>query len=109
MTKHATSVGSGIVARTERIPIHERAEAVVIAWMWYQTNAYDQMAIKRIKGKHRETKRLLAEASWRLLESIAEGSRFQPPIACCNGRWPPLLGTREAGIDLNRYNSLVHS
>jgi hypothetical protein len=31
--QHATPVGSGTVAGTERIPIHERAEAAVIAWM----------------------------------------------------------------------------
>jgi len=29
VTQHATPVGSGTVARTERIPIHERAEAAV--------------------------------------------------------------------------------
>ena len=30
VTLHATPVGSGTVTRTERIPIHERAEAAVI-------------------------------------------------------------------------------
>ena len=30
---HATPVGSGTVARTKRIPVEQRAEAAVIAWM----------------------------------------------------------------------------
>ena len=33
VTEHATPVGSGTVARTERIPVEQRAEAAVIAWM----------------------------------------------------------------------------
>lgn len=73
VTRHATPVGSGTVARTERIPIHQRAEAAVIAWMRHQTTTYDQMAIPRIKGKRRETRRLLAEASRRLLEAYRSG------------------------------------
>lgn len=39
---HATPVGSGTVARTQRIPIEQRAEAAVIAWMRHQTTLYDQ-------------------------------------------------------------------
>jgi len=34
---HATPVGSGTVARTQRIPIDERAEAAVLAWMRHKT------------------------------------------------------------------------
>src|SRR5687768_3058513 len=41
VTTHATPVGSGTVARTERIPVDERAEAAVIAWMRHQTTAYE--------------------------------------------------------------------
>ena len=33
ITTHATPVGSGTVARTQRIPINKRAQAAVIAWM----------------------------------------------------------------------------
>ena len=33
VTDHATPVGSGTVARTKRIPVEQRAEAAVIAWM----------------------------------------------------------------------------
>jgi hypothetical protein len=73
VTQHATPVGSGTVARTERIPIQQRAESAVIAWMRHQTTAYDQMVIPRIKGKRRETRRLLAEASRRLLEAYRVG------------------------------------
>ena len=64
---HATPVGSGTVARTERIPVEERAEAAVIAWMRHATTAYDQMTIARIKGRRREVRRELAEISRRIL------------------------------------------
>src|SRR6516162_4772836 len=41
VTEHATPVGSGTVARTKRIPVEQRAEAAVIAWLRHQTTAYD--------------------------------------------------------------------
>jgi hypothetical protein len=65
---HATPVGSGTVARTRRIPVEQRAEAAVIAWMRHQTTAYDTMAIPRVKGKRREVRRLLAGRSKELLD-----------------------------------------
>ncbi|MEW5855750.1 MAG: DUF2293 domain-containing protein, partial [Myxococcota bacterium] len=65
---HATPVGSGTVARTERIPVQERAEAAVIAWMRHQTTAYDHMHIARIKGERREVRRQLAMRSRQLLD-----------------------------------------
>lgn len=37
VTNHATPVGSGTVARTKRIPVEQRAETAVIAWMRHQT------------------------------------------------------------------------
>lgn len=64
---HATPVGSGTVARTERIPVEQRAEAAVIAWLRHQTTAYDRMAIRRVKGRRREVRRELARASRELL------------------------------------------
>jgi hypothetical protein len=73
VTTHATPVGSGTVARTERIPVDERAEAAVIAWMRHQTTAYDSMPIPRIKGKRREVRRMLAMRSKSLLQSYREG------------------------------------
>jgi hypothetical protein len=54
VTDHATPVGSGTVARTKRIPVGQRAEAAVIAWMRHQTTGYDSMVIPRVKGKRRE-------------------------------------------------------
>jgi len=67
VAEHATPVGSGTVARTQRIPIEQRAESAVIAWLRHQTTAYDNMKIARVKGKRREVRRMLAEESRRLL------------------------------------------
>lgn len=68
VTAHATPVGSGTVARTERISVDRRAEAAVIAWMRHQTTAYDNLAIPRIKGARREVRRELAEISRAVLD-----------------------------------------
>jgi hypothetical protein len=73
VTQHATPVGSGTVARTERIPIERRAESAVIAWMRHQTTAYDHMKIARVKGKRREVRRMLAEESRKLLQKYRRG------------------------------------
>lgn len=70
---HAVPVGSGTVARTERIPIEQRAEAAAIAWMRHQTTAYDDMTIARIKGERREVRRQLAERSRALLNRYRRG------------------------------------
>ncbi|MFO0999718.1 MAG: DUF2293 domain-containing protein [Planctomycetaceae bacterium] len=78
---HATPVGSGTVARTQRIPIEQRAEAAVIAWMRHQTTLYDQMKIPRIKGERREVRRLLAQQSRRLLQHYREGTSI-PATSC---------------------------
>lgn len=67
VTEHAIPVGSGTVARTQRIPIERRAEAAVVAWMRHQTTAYDHMTIPREKGARREVRRMLAERSRKLL------------------------------------------
>jgi hypothetical protein len=68
VTAHATPVGSGTVARTERIPIERRAESAVIAWMRHQTTAYDRMVIPRVAGKRREVRRELATVSRAILD-----------------------------------------
>ena len=70
---HATPVGSGTVARTKRIPIEQRAEAAVIAWMRHQTTGYDGMVIARAKGKRREVRRMLAQRSKELLARYRQG------------------------------------
>ncbi|HEY3754992.1 MAG TPA: DUF2293 domain-containing protein [Opitutaceae bacterium] len=75
---HAVPVGSGTVARTERIPIEERAAAATIAWMRHQTTAYDTMAIPRIKGKRREVRRMLAQRSAALLARYRSGKAVDP-------------------------------
>jgi len=80
VTTHATPVGSGTVARTQRIPIDERAEAAVIAWMRHQTTAYDSMHIARVKGQRREVRRTLAERSRRLLDCYRHGKAI--PANC---------------------------
>ncbi len=75
---HATPVGSGTVARTERIPIEERAEAATIAWMRHQTTGYDHMTIARVKGERREVRRELARQSVSLLERYRSGMDIDP-------------------------------
>lgn len=73
VTDHATPVGSGTVARTKRIPVEQRADAAVIAWMRHQTTGYDGMVIARVKGKRREVRRMLARRSQELLERYRRG------------------------------------
>ena len=78
VTAHATPVGSGTVARTERIPVAERAAAAVIAWLRHQTTAYDSMLIARVAGRRREVRRELAEQSRRLLARYRAGEPIEP-------------------------------
>ena len=73
VTEHATPVGSGTVARTERIPVARRAESAVIAWLRHHTTAYDNMHIARVRGRRRETRRMLAERSRELLDEYRAG------------------------------------
>jgi hypothetical protein len=73
VTEHATPVGSGTVVRTERIPVEQRAEAAVIAWMRHQTTGYDGMVIPKVKGKRREVRRMLARRSEELLQRYRRG------------------------------------
>ena len=78
VTAHATPVGSGTVARTERIPVEERAAAAVVAWLRHQTTAYDSMLIARVAGRRREVRRELAEQSRRLLARYRQGEVVDP-------------------------------
>lgn len=75
VSDHATPVGSGTVARTQRIPIERRAASAVIAWMRHQTTAYDHMKIPRVKGKRREVRRMLAAESKKLLSKYRAGGK----------------------------------
>jgi hypothetical protein len=70
---HATPVGSGTVARTQRIPVAERAESAVIAWLRHQTTSYDSMSIARVRGLRREVRRELAQISRGVLNLHREG------------------------------------
>jgi hypothetical protein len=83
VTDHATPVGSGTVARTKRIPVEQRAEAAVVAWMRHQTTGYDGMPIPRAKGKRREIRRMLAQRSKELLARYRRGDSggAQCPLA----------------------------
>lgn len=83
ITDHATPVGSGTVARTKRIPIEQRAEAAVIAWLRHQTTAYDTMTIPRVKGKRREVRRMLARRSQELLAHYRHGEPVPEGCLLC--------------------------
>ena len=73
ITEFTTPVGSGTVARTQRIPIEQRARAAVIAWMRHNTTDYDHRYIPRVAGKRREVRRDLAHESLALLEAYRRG------------------------------------
>lgn len=73
VTAHAVPVGSGTVARTQMIPVEERAARAVIAWMRHQTTAYDNLKIARVKGERRTVRRMLAQQSVELLANYREG------------------------------------
>jgi len=73
ITLFTTPVGSGTVARTERIPIEERARAAVIAWMRHNTTDYDDRYIPMRKGARREVRRELAQESIFLLKGYRHG------------------------------------
>jgi Uncharacterized conserved protein (DUF2293) len=76
------------VTRTKRIPVDQRAEAAVIAWMRHQTTGYDGTVIPRVKGKCQEVRRMLARRSHQLLEryrrgeSIPETCLLMKPLMC---------------------------
>ncbi len=78
---HAVPVGSGTVARTERIPIERRAEAATIAWLRHATTEYDHMHIPRVRGMRREVRRMLAERSRELLARYRRGEAV--PLERC--------------------------
>ena len=77
---HATPVGSGTVARTKRIPVEQRAEAAVIAWMRHRTTGYDSMVVPKVKGQRREIRRMLARRSHELLHRYRRG---EPAVGDC--------------------------
>ncbi len=86
------------MARTKRIPVEQRAEAAVIAWMRHQTTGYDGMAIPRVKGKRREVRRMLARRSQDLLaryrrgEPVPEGCPLRKALTI-----PPIPSSQSPG------------
>ncbi len=78
IAEQSVEVGSGTVARTERISVERRAEAATIAWLRHQTTEYDDMKIPRVKGMRREVRRALAERSRQLLRRYREGQHVDP-------------------------------
>lgn len=78
VTAHAIPVGSGTVARTQMIPIKERAARAVIAWMRHKTTAYDNLKIARIKGERRAVRKNLAQQSNKILQQYRKGEKIAP-------------------------------
>ena len=78
VTAHAIPVGSGTVARTQMIPIEQRALLAVIAWMRHQTTGYDDLKIARVKGERRAVRRTLAQQSEALLARYRQGMPASP-------------------------------
>lgn len=74
VTEHAVPVGSGTVARTERISIEERAEAAVIAWMRHQTSNYDERTVAHISGERRRVRQEINLESRLLLKEYRRGA-----------------------------------
>ena len=78
ITEFTTPVGSGTVARTQRIPIEQRARAAVIAWMRHNTTDYDRRYIPHVAGKRREVRRDIAQESLALLTAYRRGDEAPP-------------------------------
>lgn len=93
VTAHATPVGSGTVARTQRIPVERRAEAAVIAWLRHQTTAYEKLQIARVKGSRREVRSQLARESRMLLNRYRDGGEV-------DAECPLRAALKKAGADI---------
>lgn len=63
VTNLTTPIGSGTVARIQRIPIEHRADVPIIAWLRHRTTGYRGMALRRVRGKRREVQSMLARRS----------------------------------------------
>ena len=97
IAEHATPVGSGTVARTQRIPLEARAEAATIAWLRHQTTGYDEMNIPREKGRRREVRRMLAQRSVQLLQRYRSGHPIDIAQCPLHRALQPHLPTRTVG------------
>lgn len=101
---HATPVGSGTVARTKRIPIEQRAEAAVIAWMRHRTTAYDSLAIPRVKGRRREVRRRLARHSHQLLSRYRLGEEIGEDCPLARALNTPHLRDERIDADFREFD-----
>ncbi len=99
VAQHATPVGSGTVARTQRIPIERRAEAAVIAWLRHQTTEYDDMQIARRKGERRAVRQQLAAQSRELLRRYRNGETIpsgECPLSAALAQCRPVAPRQES-------------
>jgi hypothetical protein len=94
VTRHATPVGSGTVARTKRIPVARRAEAAVIAWLRHQTTGYDHMPVARVRGERRRVRQRLARTSHALLDAHRTDSPHDAGTCPLCRALPPEPGQR---------------
>jgi len=81
ITRHAIPVGSGTVARTQRIPVEERAASATIAWMRHQTTDYDIASVGFSGEERRDFRRRLANDSRHLLMHYQRGDTID--LATC--------------------------
>jgi hypothetical protein len=96
-TSEATA--GGTVARTKRIPVEERAEAAVIAWMPHQTTGCEGMVIPKVRGKRREVRRTLVRRSQELLACYRRAewkALANPPIPASRSPGEEQQGTHPA-------------
>lgn len=102
VTQHAIPIGSGTVARTRTIPIQERAEAAVIAWMRHNTSKYDEMYIPHMKGKRREVRHDINSISRDILRHYRTEPDFNNaacPLAIALRRCEPANNNNDGNND----------
>jgi hypothetical protein len=74
----STPVGSGTVARTQRISLDDKAELALLAWLRHQTSDYDRLPVARVKGARRALRHQIARQSLQLLERYRRGEPVDP-------------------------------
>lgn len=74
----ATPVGSGTVARTQRLSLDDKAGLALLAWLRHQTSDYDRLPVARVKGARRALRHQIAKRSLQLLERYRRGEAVDP-------------------------------
>ena len=97
VTSHAIPVGSGTVARTQTIPIGERAAKAVVAWLRHKTTGYDNMTIAHVKGERRKVRRQLAQSSLSLLAQYRCAEPVSPTCPIYRALKPQIIATQSSG------------